>query len=260
MRRIVCQQSIRKWGIFGAPNAGKSTFLSVLRQPMLVIDADHRIQETVRDTGLDAIGIDDPAYDIHEPLDIHKWLRKNRCDILEERVKTVAVDSLTSIISPLNSATIEGNRRGINKNKVAGFADKANAMRLLQDSISAMGTDVMFIWHLESSRDAKNMLVNHPTLSETEQERLKRNLNAIIGLHVSPRSGARVAKITWSRSGAGIGVSIPDTEGGWRGVPEKIDALIDPSRSATSAHGANPTQDDGSSIQKSAQKEDSACA
>ena len=63
------------------------------------------------------------------------------------------------------------------KNRMSGFKDKALAMRLLQDSIGAWGTDVLYVYHLQSGRDANAQEVTTATVSRTELARLQRSLN-----------------------------------------------------------------------------------
>ena len=50
-------------------------------------------------------------------------------------------------------------------------------------------------------------------------------MNAIIALEKDAKTGARQAVITWSRAGK-KGIVIPDTEGYWKGVPEKIEEAL----------------------------------
>ena len=92
-------------------------------------------------------------------------------------VRTVIVDSLTAIMAPVVTGAILDNDAGRQKNKMASFKAKALAMRLLQDSIGAWGTDVLWIYHLQLGRDAQANEVTTATVSRTELARLTRSIN-----------------------------------------------------------------------------------
>jgi len=71
------------------------------------------------------------------------------------------------------------------------------------------------------------------SISETERERLRKFLNAELHVVVD-KNGRRGIHVAWSRSGHGIGQTIYDTQENfdagsfWKGMPERIEALIFP--------------------------------
>ena len=69
------------------------------------------------------------------------------------------------------------NDKGRNRNQIAAFKTKALAMRQLQDAVTRWGTDCLWIYHLQDSRDAKAKEITRSSVSETELARLKRCLN-----------------------------------------------------------------------------------
>ncbi len=231
IRKMEHTRPIRKWGIFGRYMVGKSSFVACMRQPILLYDFDHRFEEVVRvyDANVFKAGDHD---DSMTPLELHEWTLDNREEIRRLQIGTVVVDSITPYIKQQNAHAMESNKAGRNKNQMSAFVQKSNAMTLLQDSVISLGVDVAFLWHLENHRDDRGNLKLDHSLQSVERDRLMRNLNAMIGL--AEKDGVRGAKIVWSRSGNAINQLVRDTEGYWRGVPEKIDELILPSAASSS--------------------------
>ena len=106
---------------------------------------------------------------------------------------------------------------------MAGFKDKALAMRLLQDSIGAWGTDVLYVYHLQSGRDANAQEVTTATVSRTELARLQRSLN--VQLRVVDQKDKRGIHVDWARRGR-ADLTLWDDTGVWKGMPEKLEAAI----------------------------------
>ena len=210
----------RLWSLVGFPGAGKSTFAMQMRGPILCIDADHRADEVAR---LAAAGVyqlsDQPADNVAAEA-IADCLRANMAG---SDIKTILVDSLTAIMAPLVTAAILDNDAGRHKNRMTGFKDKALAMRLLQDSIGAWGTDVLYVYHLQSGRDANAQEVTTATVSRTELARLQRSLN--VQLRSVDDHGKRGLHVDWARRGRS-GMTLWDDTGIWKGMPEKIEAAI----------------------------------
>ena len=208
----------RRWGIYGYANAGKSTFLSALHQPLLVIDPDGRFSEVAgRCRGPRSLS-DNPR-EHRDPLAIHRILSSNDCS----QFATVALDSLTAILEPLKAAIMEENARGMHKNKSAPWSQKAAVLRMIVDSMVGCGRDMTLIWHSEDGSDAYGKQQMHQTLPKVEGKRILRCLNAVIRLEHA--NGRRMARVTWSRNGV-QGVVIEDTDGYWRGVPERIEQAL----------------------------------
>ena len=113
-------------------------------------------------------------------------------------------------MAPLVTAAILDNDAGRHKNRMTGFKDKALAMRLLQDSIGAWGTDVLYVYHLQSGRNAKAQEVTTATVSRTELARLQRSLNVQLRVvEDNPPApagpggkGKRGIHVDWARPGA----------------------------------------------------------
>ena len=211
----------RLWALVGFPGSGKSTFAAQMRGPLLAIDADHRFNEVA---GLARAGVyqlsDTPADNVN-PERIAACLRAN---MPGADVATVVVDSLTAIMAPLVTQAILDNDAGRNKNRAAAFKEKALALRLLQDAVTAWGTDCLFVYHLQTGRDASANEQTTATVSRTELARLQRSINLQLTLTLTD-AGARGVCVDWARRGR-AGLTLWDDTGHWGGMPEKIEAAV----------------------------------
>ncbi|MCB0041303.1 MAG: AAA family ATPase [Caldilinea sp.] len=211
----------RLWGLVGFPGSGKSTFAARMRAPLLAIDADHRFGEVAGLAGGDVYRLSDTPADHVSPEKIAARLRANMAGA---GVATIVVDSLTAIMAPIVTATMLEIDAGQHKNKAAAWREKALAMRLLQDSITGWGTDVLWIYHLQSGRDANAQEVTTATVSRTELARLTRSINLQLEI-AEGADGRRSIKVIWARRGRS-GLSIDDPSGSWEGMPERIEEAV----------------------------------
>ncbi|MBX3010591.1 MAG: AAA family ATPase [Caldilineaceae bacterium] len=210
----------RQWALVGYPGSGKSTFASQLVGPLLVVDADHRFAEVARFANDEVFQLSDEPADNVNAERIAALLKENMAG---SGVKTVVIDSLTSILSPLIVEAILDNDAGRNKNRVASFKDKALAMRLLQDTITGWGVDTLWIYHLRTGLDGQAREVESTTISVVELARLRRSLN--LQLRVVQERDRRGIHVEWARRGR-AGITLWDETGSWRGMPEKIEAAV----------------------------------
>lgn len=210
----------RQWSLVGYPGSGKSTFAAQMRMPALVIDADHRFAEVARLAQGDVYELSDTPSD---NLDAERIVALLRQGMKGSNIKTVIVDSLTSILTPLVVQAIMDNDAGRNKNRVSAFKDKALAMRLLQDGITAWGTDTLWIFHLRSGMDGRAEQKETTTVSAVELARLRRSLN--MQLRVVEQQGKRGIVVDWARRGR-QGMTLWDDTGCWRGMPERIEQAV----------------------------------
>ena len=137
-------------------------------------------------------------------------------------IKTIAIDSITSLIGSSIARAMLDNAADRNRNKNQAWVDKAEKMRLLQDFVTAHGTDVLWVWHLEDAQLNGQTHIRE-TLPETERERLFRSLNA--SLRIVREKDRRGILVEWSREGPS-GMVIWDEQGHWKGVPERIEAAL----------------------------------
>lgn len=212
----------RLWQIVGYAGSGKSTFLTQMRAPILPIDADHRIDE-VAHLNSDILELSAIASDHNTPDRIAELLNAN---MPGAQVGTIGVDSLTTIIAPLVVQAMIDKDQGRVKNGYAGFKEKALAMRQLQDNVTKWGTDVLWIFHLDTSTDAAGKTSIKETISKTELARLMRSVN--LKLEVVLKEDKRGLKVKWARKGRwGDQVGILwDESGTWQGMPERVEAAV----------------------------------
>ncbi|MBN2003955.1 MAG: AAA family ATPase [Anaerolineae bacterium] len=213
----------RLWALVGFPGSGKSTFAAQMRGPLLPIDADQRFIEVRALTDSEVYKLSDVAADNGDPEQIAALLAAN---MPGTQIGTIVVDSLTTIIAPLVTRAVIDNDAGRNKNRMAGFKDKALAMRMLQDAVSKWGTDCLWIYHLQEGRDAEAKKQTTATVSRTELARLMRSLN--LQLEIVQDGARRGVKVAWARRGRAH-PEVPvlwDDSGKWAGMPEKVEAAV----------------------------------
>lgn len=227
----------RHWVLVGFPGSGKSTFATQMHTPLLPVDADHRFEEVIHLAQGEVYELSDNRADAVDPETISRLLDQN---MPGSGVKTIIVDSLTTIITPkVTEAIMESDaRRARNETKgrgekkenlIAPFKDKALAMRLLQDAVTKWGTDTLWIYHLQDSRDENAQKVTRPILSQTERARLYRSINMELHIIQEQISGSKKerhgVKVVWARRGH-FGMTLWDDTGHWEGMPEKIEQAV----------------------------------
>lgn len=213
----------RLWALVGFPGAGKTTFAAQMRGPLLPIDADQRFDEVLHLVDGEALQLSSVAADHTDPERIAALLAEG---MPGADVGTIVVDSLTTIIAPLVTRVLLDNEAGLNKNRAAAFRNKALTMRLLQDSITKWGCDVLWIYHLQHGLDAKAQAQVTATVSKTELARLMRSLN--VKLEVVEDGQRRGIKVVWARRGRAY-PDVPilwDTSGQWAGMPERLEVAM----------------------------------
>jgi len=210
----------RQWALAGYPGDGKSTFATQMHTPLLPIDADHRFIEVAHRAAGEVYQLSDNPADNVNAESIAAALKSNMAG---SNVKTVVVDSLTSILTPLVVQAIMDNDAGRNKNRVASFKSKSLAMRLLQDTITGWGVDVLWIYHLRSGLNGQASEIESTSVSAVELARLRRSLN--MTLRVVTEGKKRGIHVDWARRGRS-GMTLWDDSGYWQGFPEKIEHAV----------------------------------
>jgi len=211
----------RLWALVGYPGSGKSTFATQMAGPILAIDADHRFDEVLDLSPDDVLELSNSPADNVDANRITAILAKN---MPGSGIKTIVVDSLTAIITPLVVQAMQDKEAGQVKNLAAAFRTKALAMRQLQDAVTRWGTDCLWIYHLNDARDAKGKALTKATVSATELARLTRSINMQLEV-VQDKGGKRGIKVVWARRGRD-GMTLWDNSGTWAGMPEKIEAAV----------------------------------
>jgi hypothetical protein len=211
----------RQWLIEGEAGSGKSTLVTRLKTPMLIVDADHRFDEVVELVAGQVFQLSDDPLDHVDPDRIAELVTVN---IKGSGTKTIVVDSLTPIIAPLTTKAFRDNRAGQNRNKVAAYAEKATAVRLLQDSLTRTGCDTAWIYHIYEGRDSKAQEVQRTSITELELSRILRSCNMRLRTVITP-SGVYAVQVVWARRGRD-GMVIEDPSGSWETMPERIEEAV----------------------------------
>jgi hypothetical protein len=210
----------RHWSLVGYPGSGKSTFAARMVGPKLVIDADHRFSEVLELNQDDVYSLSDEASHNVDPDAINTILLAN---MPGSGVKTIIIDSLTAIITPYIVQAMVDREKKRTKNLMASFQKKALAMRQLQDAVTRWGTDTLWIYHLQDSRDANANAVIRSTITDTEIARLSRCIN--MQLQVIEDNNRRGIQVTWARSGRSD-VTLWDESGTWEDMPLRIEEAV----------------------------------
>jgi hypothetical protein len=129
----------RRWALKGRYGDGKSTFILALRQPALIVDADGRRHEL---KGGELYELSEEPADNRSVERIQDLLDQN---MPGSGIKTVAIDSITSLIGSSIARAMLDNAADRNVDKNQAWVDKAEKMRLLQDSVTAYGSDVLWV-------------------------------------------------------------------------------------------------------------------
>jgi hypothetical protein len=210
----------RHWSLVGYPGSGKSTFASQMRGPKVVIDSDHRFTEVLNLSNDDVFALSDEPEDNVDTDNIARCLYQN---MPKSGVKTIIVDSLTAIITPIVVKVMLDKEKGRSRNLMAGMKEKAMAMRQLQDAVSRWGTDVLWIYHLQDSRNGKAKEITRNSISETELARLMRSIN--MQLKVVQDGNKRGLEVLWARSGRS-GITIWDESECWKNMPQLVEKAV----------------------------------
>lgn len=209
----------RQWAIYGDAGSGKSHFAGQMKGPALVIDADARFTEQIRNAAGEIYQLSDEHMDNTDPNRIVELLKSN---LSGSGVRTIVIDSLTAIMRPIiNQGLVDAETA---KNRISVWRDKALAMSRMQDAVTSSGCDSLWIWHTHESRDKNANLVERASIPQTELVRLRRSLNMILRIDVAT-NGQRSVLVEWARNGKS-GIRLVDEAGGWHGMPERIEAAV----------------------------------
>ena len=95
-----------------------------MRGPKVVIDADHRFTEVLDLAQEDVFALSDDPQDNVDPDNISRCLYEN---MPGSGVKTIIVDSLTAIITPIVVKVMQDKEKGRQRNLMAGMKESGDA-------------------------------------------------------------------------------------------------------------------------------------
>jgi hypothetical protein len=207
---------LNHWLLIGRMGSGKSTLASQMTPEYAVLDFDGRWVEQ-RDNVLGTYHIiqNDNAIRVIQQMEA---LRPT----LKGKVGTVIVDSGTALLDYEQSLDrLKGEKAN------DAFRRKADLMRVLSGAILRWQCNSVWIFHIEDSMINGQHKVRQ-TLPNTELERLKKSLNAVLEVFADEKARKRGVKITWCRhnDNAAAGQIIWDVEGKWVGMPERISLFL----------------------------------
>lgn len=208
----------RQWALYGDAGSGKSHLAAQMKGPALIIDSDARFTEQLKHAVGEIYQLSDKHEDNTNPNQIVTLLKSN---LPGSGVRTIVVDSLTAIMRPIIN---QGLVNAAVKAGIGNWRDKALAMSRIQDAVSSSGCDSLWIWHTHTTVDNAGKRLDKASIPDTELQRLRRSLNAILRIDVDA-DGRRSILVEWARNGKS-GIRLYDDAGGWLGMPERIEAAI----------------------------------
>lgn len=206
----------RVWLLKGRSRSGKSVFSMNMRGPLLPIDADNKLYGSQQYAVGEVMEFSDNHADAVNVSRIEAILEQNMPD---SGIKTIIVDSVTPILEPLIIKAMESTAT----NKISAFAPKATAMRKLTYAATKWGGDVLFVYHIEDTHNARAQEVERNTITDVELARLNKHFN--MSLTVVEENGRRGIRVDYAQHGK-YGMTIWDDNGYWRGMPEKIEEAV----------------------------------
>lgn len=234
----------RQWALCGFPGDGKSTFATQMKTPILPIDADHRFDQVMHLVeGGEVLEFGKPA----DHVLVSRIVDTLYCEMPEEapHIGTIVVDSLTQIIVPIimqgmaeNAAkkqelktkpkltrkTNDEEGEGEGYSFASAFIGKAVAMKQLRTAVTAWGTDVLWIYHLQEGKNHKGKDTITTSIPKLEIARMMHTLNAKLRVVTDEKSQKRGIFVEWSRGRDGM--TLWDASGCWLGMPEKLEAAM----------------------------------
>jgi hypothetical protein len=220
----------RQWLMISKRNSGKSTFGAMMNPEYLVLDFDGRWPEQAKRAGGKSHIIQEAT-----PLAAIRKMNELRTHLYGS-VGKVIFDSGTSVLDYMQAyGRLEAdeafrNKTKFNKDEINRM--KADTMRTLRLAALQWHCDYLWIFHIEENMKS-GRAGERVTISKTEMERMKQNLNAVLTI-VQDEKGMRGVRVEWSRynlvgksdTGPASGQIIWDFDGLWKGVPEKLDEFL----------------------------------
>jgi hypothetical protein len=206
----------RLWTLVGYSRDGKTLFATQMKGDLAVIDADGKFDVATMVAGVDNAFAIGEAQEMRDVPSIQQILNGNMPSAKD--VGTIVVDSVTPIIKRVVNAV-----QASGETRVVDWSSKARVMRELSDVVTAWGTDVLFIYHLDDTVDRKGNDKTTTSISTLELSRLRKFVNAT--LEVVRDGERRGIRVTWSQAGRS-GKVLWDDSGTWANMPEKIEAYM----------------------------------
>lgn len=214
----------RHWLLISRRGEGKSTFAAAMSPEYLVGDLDGRWKEQEdRAPGKSHVIKENRPVQLVKAMD-------SLLPSLFGKVQTVIYDSGTAVLDFVQAmGRLQADEAKASKTKFNNDTlnrQKADIMRALRLAALKWQCDVLWIFHIEDGMK-EGKATERTTISKIEMDRMKANLNAVLTI-VRDKNGTRGIRVEWCRynNDAAAGQIVWDTEGNWRGVPEKLDTFL----------------------------------
>lgn len=210
--------------LIGRAGEGKSTYITQMSPEYLIMDFDRRWPEMKGAAGKSHIYTG-------TVLEVIEQIKADRPRLT--KIGTIAVDSGSSVLDPLQATGRLKNEAGIVKNLNDVHKLKADTMRAIRGIMQPFNANTVWIFHIEDS-GMSGKISQRTTISKLEVDRLKHNLNMILVMDHDNKG--RFVKVEWSRWPDSIGHIIRDTNM-WEGVPQRVHEFVRDYRSGMGYNG-----------------------
>ena len=216
--------------VYAESGAGKTTLARSAKQPMVVIDADNRFTDQMRENDSVFFLSENPR----DNLDIDTICALLAQNMPGSGVKTIVVDTATPIFETLMEeveAEVDQIRQWNTKNpsskksEIGPHRTKATKMKRLRRALFGYDTDVLIIYHQHTHYTHTGKKEVARTISDIELARLNMSINMTLKVVTDEKTGRRGVLIERNRFGhEGITVWDDSPTKDWAGFWDKLQA------------------------------------
>lgn len=237
MQNVMQKPFHRSWLLIGEAATGKSMFGLTMTPPLIYIDTDGRLEDTVKTwiwaaedeqekqrrydvaAGLHHINVGHDLQAIYAEL-----------DRVPPQGGTIVMDNMSNVFQEMVEESMRDKERRKEQGRKAGvdiWGSKARKMKELRNRLLSYNTEILWILHWqEGIRDKHGNVVvkDRTSLSGRELQKFTPATNLWLHMALDP-SGKRMITPTWFRGGPPP-APLPDMFGFWTGTAEAIDRVL----------------------------------